>query len=265
MSRVVVHHLTPVRRLPLIELDGLRTRVDLSGRLGPVEAFDLAAPAAFARGKRVSGWWSREHALAQVPSLGRGHVSFSVDPARVLALPASERESDVERAWGLARPLAAWLAEGTPPADLEVHQALPVRAKHVRIHAPVVDDATLGDWAPLVVAIADADRVAAKLLMHLALALAADDLDGPAFLAASAFAWREAPDGPDLSRRVGLADAEAVLTAVLAEQRAGAPAIIASLTNLLDELRLEADEDGDVTGALYARSEATIDRNARDA
>ncbi|MEY3020394.1 MAG: hypothetical protein RLZZ272_1378, partial [Actinomycetota bacterium] len=226
MSRVTVHHLTPVRRLPLIELDGLRTRVDLSGRLGPVEAFDLAAPAAFARGKRVSGWWSEEHALAQVATLGRGHVSYSVDPARVLAMRASEREADVERAWATARPLAAWLAEGEAPADLEVHQPLPVRAKHVRLHAPIVDDGSLGDWAPLVAGVSDQDRVAAKLLMHLALGLAADDLDGPAFLAAAAFAWRDEPDAADLSRRVGLADPEAVLTAVLAEQRTSAPAIV---------------------------------------
>lgn len=264
MSRVVVHHLTSVRRLPLIELDGLRTRVDLSDRLGPVEAFDLAAPAAFARGKRVSGWWSEAHARTQVDRLGRGHVSFSVDPARALALTAAAREADVERAWATARPLAAWLAEGEPPADLEVHVPLPVRAKHLRILAPIVDDATLGDWAPLVAAVADSDRVAAKLLMHLALALA-DDLEGPAFLAAAALAWRDEPDASDLSRRVGLADTEAVLTAVLAEHRAAAPAIVATLTTLLDELRLEGDDDGDVTQALYARSEATIDRNARDA
>ena len=265
MSRVVVHHLTRVRRLPLIELDGLRTRVDLSGRLGPVDAFDLAAPGTHARGKRVSAWVSEDHARTEVERFGRGRVSFSVDPARVLALPASVREADPERAWDAARPLAAWLAEGPPPADLEVHQNLPVRAKHVRIHAPVVDDAALGDFAPLVAAVADSDRVAAKLLMHLALALAADDLDGPAFLAAAAFAWRDEPDGTDLMRRVGLADTEAVLTAVLAEQRASAPAIVATLTNLLDELRLEGDEDGDVTGPLLERSGATLDASARDA
>ena len=201
MSRVVLHHLTPVGRLPAIEVEGLRTRADLSTLLGPIDAFDEAAPGTFARGKRVTGWFAREHALAQVGALGRGLVTYSVDPARALAQPASAREADPAAAWALARPLAAWLGQGTPPADLEVHVNLPVRAKHVRIHAPLVDDAVLGDWAPLVDAIADSDRVAAKLVMHMAIAASEGDTHGRDFLAACALAWRDEPDGDDLARR----------------------------------------------------------------
>lgn len=264
MTRVVVHHLTRVRRLPLIELEGLRTRADLSGRLGPIDDFDRTAPAAHAHGKRVSGWWSEVHALAQVAALGRGRLSFSVDPARVTALSAAERERDPERAWATARPLAAWLADGAPPADLEVHQALPVRAKHLRFHAPLVDDAALGAWAPLVAAVADTDRVAAKVLMHLALIRAGDDLDGPAFLAAAALAWRDAPEPSDLERLLRTVDTEALLTATLADARAAAPDIVADLTMLLDELRLEADGE-DVTPAMHERSGAVLDRSAVDA
>jgi hypothetical protein len=265
MSRVVLHHLTPVGRLPAIEVEGLRTRADLSGLLGPVDAFDEAAPGTFARGKRVTGWLSREHALTQVGALGRGLVSYSVDPARTLAQPASAREADPASAWALARPLSVWLAEGTPPGDLEVHLNLPVRAKHVRIHAPLADDAALGDWAPLVAAIADADRVAAKLVMHMAIAASEADTEGRDFLAACALAWRDEPDGDDLMRRVGLADAEAVLTAVLAEHRAAAPALVARLTVALDDMRMavsDEDGDGDIGDELLERTGAVLARLA---
>jgi hypothetical protein len=68
-----------------------------------------------------------------------------------------------------------------------------VRAKLVRIHAPDLSADELGVHAGVVAAVADEDRVAAKLLMHLALAAADGDADGPAFRAACALAWRDEP------------------------------------------------------------------------
>ena len=146
-------------------------------------------------------------------------VRFTVDPRRALAGRAQDRETDPAAAWERMRPLAEWLADaGGPdglPADLEVHQDQPVRAKLLRILAPDPAPAGFGPFAGVVAGVADSDRVAAKLLMHLALAAADGDGDDPAFLAACALAWRDAEDASDLGRRVARADAEGVLEAAL--------------------------------------------------
>ena len=265
MSRVTLFHRTAAANLPLIELDGLRTRVDLSDRLGPVGPFDAAATGRFAHGRRVSGWVSRDHAAARTDALGPGVVSFSVDPRRALAAPAADREADAVGVWERMRPLADWLDEvggdvAALPDDLEVHQELPVRAKLVRIHAPDLSDADLGVHAPLVRAIADVDRVAAKLLMHVALVVADSDPADPAFLAACAFAWREEEDERDLSRRVGRADAETVIETVLAEHEDDAAEGVEVLREALDALRASADAASEDLGALIMeRSESSLD------
>ena len=265
VTRVTLYHRTPVRNLPLIEVDGLRTRIDLSARLGELGPFDEAATGRFARGRRVSGWVSREHAASRSAELGHGVVSFSVDPRRVLAARASERESDPVAVWGRMRSLADWIAEAGDvdalPDDLEVHQELPVRAKLVRIHAPDLGPELLGAYAPLVAAVADSDRVAAKLLMHLALVVADGDAEGAAYRAACALAWREEEDDRDLSRRVGRADAEAVLESVLVEHEDAAPEGVRSLRGVLDAARADAiATDGDLGAMLMERSEASLTR-----
>lgn len=266
MTRITVHHRTPATNLPLIEVDGLRTRVDLSDRLGPVGPFDAAAPGRFARGRRLSAWVSAEHAEATRAEHGPGRVSFTVDPQRVLAGRAADRIADPEAAWGRMRPLAEWLADadGAPdglPDDLEVHQEQPVRAKLVRILAPDLDASELAGYAPLVAAVADADRLAAKLLMHLALIAADGDGADPGFLAACALAWRDEDDDRDLGRRVGRADADAVLEAVLVEQEDAAPEGTAPLRAALDAARGVAEaQQSDLGMLLMERSEASLAR-----
>ena len=265
MTRVTVFHRTAAANLPLIELDGLRTRIDLSDRLGAVDGFDAAATGRFAHGRRVSGWVSRETAAARSDGTRPGVVSFSVDPRRVLAGRAGDRLADPAAAWQQMRPLITWLEEADGelsalPADLEVHQELPVRAKLLHIHAPDLPDEALGVFAPLVHAIADTDRVAAKLLMHLGLIVADGDANHPAYLAACAFAWRDAPDDRDLSRRVARADAETVLETVLVEQEDVAEAAVELLRDTLDALRKEASETTEDLGLLIMeRSEASLD------
>lgn len=265
VTRITLYHRTRARDLPLIEVDGLRTRIDLSERLGALGPFDEAATGRFARGRRVSGWVSREHAATRAAELGRGVVSFSVDPRRVLAVRASDREDDPVAVWGRMRPLAEWVAEAGGvdglPDDLEVHQELPVRAKLVRIHAPDLGAEELGLHAPLVAAVADSDRIAAKLLMHLALIVADGAAEDPAYLAACALAWREEEDDRDLSRRVGRADAEAVLESALVEQEDHAPESVALLRGALDDARSAArSTDGDLGALIMERSETSLGR-----
>jgi hypothetical protein len=266
MARVTLFHRTRPEHLPLIEVEGLRTRVDLTERLGPLDAFDEAAPGRYARGRRVSGWTSRATADAQVKGLGGGLVVFTVDPARTLAEPASLRAKDVDAAWAAARPLAAWLADAggdvaALPADLEVHVDVPVRAKLLTIIAPTFTDAELGVFAPLVTAVADRDRVAAKLLVHLHLIASEGVADTSAFRAACALAWRDAPDAPDLLRRVGRADAEAVLEGVLVEVEGVARDGVAELRKVLGSLGSDAEGEGtDVGGLLMERSEVALQR-----
>jgi len=262
VDRVTLYHRTALVNLPLIEVDGLRTRIDLSDRLGPLDAFDMAATGRFARGRRVSGWVARAHADACRAQFGAGLVSFTVDPRKAVANPASERESGA--GWSSVRPLATWLEEvggdaGALPMDLEVHLEQPVRAKLVRIHAPDLTSDELGGYAGLVAGIADVDRVAAKLLMHLALVAADGRPDTPAYRAACALAWREEPDERDLPMRMGRADAEAVLEAVLADLDEQAPDGTAELLTVLDALRAEADAAGaDLGQMMMDRSERSL-------
>lgn len=245
MPRVRVHHLTPLRRLPLIEEEGLRTRADLSDRLGPIGALDERAPGTYGHGKRVSAYLELEHARSATDEHGPGLVSFSVDPGKALAAPASARaDGDVERYWAAARPLKAWLDEGDTPRDLEVHQNVPVRAKFLSIHAPLVGADELGDYAPLVDAVADADRLSAKALMHLAVIASAGDFESNAFNAACALAWRDAPDPDDIVKELVELDADKIASAAVAEFGAESPEAAAELREALESTRLWADDNG---------------------
>jgi hypothetical protein len=260
VPRVTVYHCTLPKRLPLIEEEGLRTRADLSGRYGAPGALDLAAPGTYAHGKRVSGWWSEEHADEQVPELGAGFVSYTVDPAKTLAAPASLRDGDPEAYWAASRPLRDWLADGDVPVDLEVHQNLPVRAKHLRLHAPRFRDEQLGDYAPLVGAIADEDRLSAKAIMHLAIIASEADFDGEDFAAACALAWREEPDPPSLVRELIDVDPDKVASAALAEHGGEVPELAARLREILDETREWAEQNGMEHGrGLLSRASVILD------
>jgi len=249
MSRVTVYHLTLPRRLPLIEESGLRTRADVSSLVGALGPFDQQAPGTYAHGKRVSAWLSIDHARSQVDTLGQGLVSFTVDPAKTLAASASQREAaeqagDLASYWQSARPLRDWLADGTHPDDLEVHQNVPVRVKHVRLHAPLFVADDLGPYADLVLPVVDEDRLSAKALMHVLLAACAGDFDGAAFRAACACAWRDEPDSPTLIRELMETDPDKVASAVLAEHQATAPDAVAELRAVLDETRQWAEANG---------------------
>jgi hypothetical protein len=164
------------------------------------------------------------------------------------------------------RTLAEWLADAggdvaALPDDLEVHQDQPVRAKLVRLRALDPQPGAFGPYAALVAAVADTDRVAAKLLMHLGLAAADGDADHPAYLAACALAWRDEEDAADLGRRVARSDAEAVIEAVLVEHEDTAADGVAALRDVLDGLRAEADaSDSDVAEVLLERSELSLVR-----
>ncbi len=260
MARITVYHLTLPKRLPLIEEDGLRTRTDLSGLYGPPSAFDKAAPGVYANGKRVSGWVSLEHARSRVSELGGGLVSYSVDPARALANRASVREGDPDAYWGSVRSLQEWLAEGDAPDDLEVHQNVPVRAKRVQLHAPIVTPEQLGEYAEVVDAVADEDRLSAKALMHLAVIASDADFDSTDFTAACALAWRDEPDPDRLIRELVEMDPDKVVSAVLAEHTATAPELVARLREVLEETRRWADDQGlDHGQGLFARTAAVLE------
>lgn len=260
MPRVDVYHLTPPRRLPLIEEDGLRTRADLSSLFGPPSDFDTAAPGTFANGKRVSGWLSLDYAKAHADEYGKGLVSYSVDPAKTLAAPASLRASgSAAEYWEQAKPLKEWLG-GEVPEDLEVHQNLPVRAKYLQLHAPLVDDEDLGPYAPLVAAVADEDRLSAKALMHLAVIASDGEFDSPAFTAACALAWRDEKDSDRLVRELIETDPDKVASAALAEHGATAPEAVAVLREALEETREWSDENGvDHGQGLFARTALVLD------
>jgi hypothetical protein len=260
VARVTVFHLTPVRNLPLIEEDGLRTRADLSGVLGPVTALDQAAPGTYANGKRVTGWLSREQAEATTDEHGPGLVSFSVDPRKTLAAPASLRDGDPAGYWEAAKPLAEWQSAGDPPEDLEVHTNVPVRAKYLQLHAPLVGEDELGGYAPLVAAVADEDRLSAKALMHLAVIASDGDFDSVDFVAACALAWRDEPDPSNLVRELIETDPDKVASAALAEHGATAPEVTGKLRHVLDETREWADTQGiDHGRGLFARTAAVLD------
>lgn len=267
MPRVTVYHLTPVRRLPLIEEVGLRTRADLSAMLGPVDVFDQRAPGTFANGKRVSGWLDLNVARRHTGIHGPGLVSYTVDPSKSLAAPASLRlaEDDPSDYWAAAKPLRDWLADaGGPPEDLEVHQNMPVRVKHVRLHAPLVSTAELAPFGPLIDAIVDQDRLAAKALMHLLIVASDADFDSAAFHAACACAWRDEPDAPGLMREVAELDPDKIVSAVLAEHQARAGEAVTTLRAALDDTREWAEQAGYEAGeGLMERSAAVLDQLER--
>jgi hypothetical protein len=261
VARVTVYHLTPPRRLPLIEEEGLRTRADLSGYFGPPEDLDQAAPGTYAHGKRVTGWLSLDHARAVTGEFGGGLVSYTVDPKKTLAAPASSREElEPARYWESCEPLETWLERGDAPDDLEVHQNLPVRAKYLHLHAPLLGDDELGDYAPLVAAVADEDRLSAKALMHLAVIASDGDFESPAFLAACALAWRDEPDPDRLARELMETDPDKVASAALAEHNSTAPAVAQVLRETLEETREWADQNGvDHGRGMFARTALVLD------
>jgi hypothetical protein len=261
VPRVTVYHCTPPRRLPLIEEEGLRTRADLSDRMGAPGELDQAATGTFAHGKRVSAWHSLEEAERRIDELGAGLVSFSVDPAKAVAGRAADREQgDAAAYWASTRPLKEWLAEGEPPADLEVHQNVPVRAKYLHLHAPRLSEEQLGEYAPLVAAVADEDRLSAKALMHLAIIGSGGEFDSPTFLAACALAWREEADPDRLVRELIETDPDKVASAALAEYGDTAPEAAAKLREVLDETRVWADQNGLEHGrGLFARTAVILD------
>lgn len=258
MPRVTVYHLTRPHRLPLIEEEGLRTRADLSRRLGPPAEFDEAAPGRFAHGKRVSAYLELDHARGKVDEHGGGLVSFTVDPAKTLAAPGSLRDGDPAAYWEAAQPLAAW--GDAAPDDLEVHQDVPVRAKHLRLHAPLLGPQELGDYAPLVDAVADEDRLSAKALMHLAIIASDGEFESPDFLAACAFAWRDREDREDLVDELMELDPDKVASAALAEHGATAPQATGRLRDALESTREWSDENGIEHGrGIFARTAVILD------
>lgn len=244
MPRVTVYHLTSPIRLPMVEEQGLRTRADLSGLLGPIDAFDEAAPGTFAYGKRVSAYLSLDHARTKVDEHGAGLVSYEVDPAKTLAAPASTRGGDPHAYWEGARPLAGWQQDGDLPEDLEVHVNLGVRAKYLHLHAPLFSAEHLGMYAPLVEAVADTDRLSAKALMHLAIIASEGDFDTPEFNAACALAWRDTPDPDRITRELVELDPDKIASAALAEFGTQAHDAVARLREALEETRAWSDENG---------------------
>lgn len=265
MARVTVYHVTPTWRLPLIEEEGLRTRTDLSDRYGPPPPEDVAAPGVYAHGRRVSAYLHLDHARQQAPVHGRGLVSFTVDPRKAIGVPGSAREEDAGRYWAAARPLQEWLEEG-PPLDLEVHQPVPVRTKHVSIHRPLLDADALGPYAPLVAAVADEDRLSAKALMHLAIIASEGDVDSAAFQAAAALAYRDEPDPPSLLRELVEFDPDKVASAALAGYGGTSPDAAQTLRHALDSTRGWADQEGlDHGQALQVRSARVLEELTRTA
>jgi hypothetical protein len=261
VARTTVYHLTLPKRLPLIEEDGLLTRAALSGLYGPPSELDMAAPGTYAHGKRVSGWLSEDHARELVEVHGAGFVSYTVDPAKTLAAPASTRASEEPSAyWAAAKPLQEWLSAGDPPTDLEVHQNLPVRAKYLQLHAPLLGEDELGEYAPLVAAVADADRLSAKALMHLAIVASDADFDSVDFQAACALAWRDEPDPDSLVRELIETDPDKVVSATLAEHVGTAPELTARLREVLEETREWAEQNGlDHGQGLFSRTAVILD------
>lgn len=241
---MTVYHLTAPTRLPLIEEEGLRTRADVSGLVGPIGAFDEAAPGTFAHGKRVSGYLSLDHATSRVDEHGAGLVEYTVDPSKTLAAPSSARDGDPAAYWESARPLAAWQADGDVPEDLEVHVNVGVRAKYLELRAPLFRPEDLGDYAPLVDAVADTDRLSAKALMHLAVIASESDFDTPEFRAACALAWRDTPDPDDITRELVELDPDKICSAALAEFGTEAPEATAALRATLEDTREWSDENG---------------------
>jgi hypothetical protein len=239
----------------------LRTRADMSGLLGEPGELDRAAPGRYAHGKRVSAYLELDHAVEHTSEHGPGLVSFSVDPSKVLAVPASLRGGDPEAYWAAAKPLSTWQSVGDLPADLEVHTPVAVRAKYLAIRAPRVDDAHLGPYAPLVAEVADEDRLSAKALMHLALIASEGDFSSPAFAAACALAWRDEEDPDDLVRELIETDPDKVASAALAMYGADAAEAVDALRGALEETREWGDANGVEHGrAIFTRTALVLDQ-----
>ncbi|HEX2029021.1 MAG TPA: hypothetical protein VHF25_13580 [Nitriliruptorales bacterium] len=257
MPRLTVYHVTPTWRLPLIEEEGLRTRTDLSDRYGPPGPEDVAAPGVYAHGRRVSAYLHLDHARQQAAEHGRGLVSFTVDPRKAIGVPGSAREQGGY--WAAARPLHEWLT-GEPPHDLEVHQPVPVRTKHVTIHRPLLGADALGAFAPLVEAVADEDRLSAKALMHLAIIASGGDVDSAAFQAAAALAYRDESDPPSILRELVELDPDKVASAALAGYGGTAPEAARTLRQALESTRGWADQEGlDHGQGLLVRSASVLE------
>ncbi len=254
-------HLTRPIRLPLIEEEGLRTRADLSGLLGPVDDFDLAAPGTFARGKRVSGYLSSSFAADHTDQHGVGLVATTVDPRKALANTVAARESESPSDyWSAARPLAEWEADGDLPEDLEVHVNVGVRAKFLDLRAPLATDDDLGEYAGLVHAAADEDRLSAKSLMHLAVIASEGDFESDVFTAACALAWRDEPDPASVMSDLVELGPDKIASAALAEFGAESPEATLRLREVLDETRDWADENGIPHGqGILARTALVLD------
>lgn len=244
MARLSVHHLTAPMRLPLIEEEGLRTRADLSGLLGAPGEFDAAAPGMFANGKRVSAYLDLDHARTHVPEHGAGLVTYTVEPRKTLAVPSSIRDEEPDAYWGAAKLLSALQEDGDLPDDLEVHVNVGVRAKFVALKAPLFDDGDLGDYAPIVRAVADQDRLSAKALMHLAVIASAGDFESEAFNAACALAWRDVPDPDGIVKELVDLDADKIASAAIAEFGGESTDAAAQLREALESTRAWADESG---------------------
>ncbi len=243
MPRVAVYHLTAPERLPLIEEDGLRTRADVSDLYGAPGPVDAVAPGTYAHGRRVSAYLSPEHARTMVDAHGAGVVEFTVDPAKALGVPGPPGD-DPEAYWEAARPLKDWLDDGDPPEELEVHQNVPVRAKHVQIRAPLFEAEHLGIYASLVGAVADEDRLSAKALMHLAIIASEGEFTSDAFRAAVALAYRDDPDPDSLVRELTQIGADKVVSAALAEFGEHASDAARHLRDVLEDTRGWADDQG---------------------
>lgn len=261
VARLPVYHLTAPKRLPLIEEEGLRTRADLSSLLGAPGPFDQAAPGVFANGKRVSAYLDLDHARTHVAEHGAGLVTYTVDPRKALAVRSSKRDDDPEAYWAAARPLSDWEADGDLPDDLEVHVNVGVRAKFLELKAPLFGDDDLGDYAAIVNAVADEDRLSAKALMHLAVIASAGDFESNAFNAACALAWRDAPDPDDIVKELVELDADKIASAAVAEFGAESPEAAAELREALESTRLWADDNGLPHGrGILARTAFVLDQ-----
>lgn len=260
-ERITVHHLTPLRRLPLIEEEGLRTRREMARLLGEPEGIDAAATGRYSHGKRISGWLDETAIADRTADHGRGHVSWSVDARRAVAAPASLREAgDAAAYWKAARPLKDWLADGAAPEDLEVHVDRPVRAKHLRFHAPLLTTEELGPYADLVGEVADEDRLSAKALMHLAIVASGGDFTSQAFDAACAFAWRDEVDEDGLIDELLATGADTVASAALAMYGSGGSEGVTLLRATLDETRQWSEENGvDNDEGLLARTSLVLE------
>ncbi|MBW3578917.1 MAG: hypothetical protein KY462_14480 [Actinobacteria bacterium] len=260
MARVTVWHLTRLRRLPLIEEQGLRTRADLSDRLGPPGVEDRQAPGTYAHGRRVSAYLSLDHARTHIGEHGRGLITFTVDPAKVIATPGAARDGGAAAYWDAARQLRDWLTQAEPPVDLEVHQNVPVRAKYLRLPGTLLTADELGPYAEIVEAVADTDRLSAKALMHLAI-IASDGDDGShEFATAVALAYRDGPEPQGLVRELVQLGPDKVASAALAEYGSVAPDAAQRLRQTLEATRGWAEQQGLEHGqGLLARSAAVVD------